>query len=160
MLLGPEVPGWRDSDDRVTFKRLIRLLAIGAAKMPAMDPRRGLLAAAEDVAAAKSNEVQDLLAVIGDPETVCDEGGWLPAERRELALALFKSKRGLQVQTPGARMADAQVALESLQHRDERAEVRESLRRGQAHLARWEQAQPNAASRPGIRLGPPTASTI
>ena len=67
---------------------------------------------------------------------------------------LFKSKRGLQVQTLGARMADAQVALESLQYRDERAKVRESLRRGQAHLARWEQAQPLQDNRHVLRMRP------
>jgi hypothetical protein len=116
------------------------------AQLPAREPRRDLLAKAEKTIAAKSKEVDDLLAVIGDPEAVWDEGGWLPAERASWALTLFKSGRGLQVQTLRARIADAQTALKSLQYRDERAEVRESLRRDQTHLARWEQMQPLQAA--------------
>jgi hypothetical protein len=39
------------------------------AQLPAKDYRRGLLTTAERAIAAKSTEVEDLLAVIGDPET-------------------------------------------------------------------------------------------
>jgi hypothetical protein len=143
------------------------LLAAGAAQAPAKDPRRGLLATAKKTIAAKSKEVDDLLAVIGDPETVCDKDGWLPIERRQLALTRFKAQRGLQVQTLRARIADAQARLETLQYQDERAQARESLRRDQVLLARWEQMLPLRAadmcsecgSQPGTRPGPPTAST-
>jgi hypothetical protein len=58
------------------------LLAEGAAQLPANEYRRGRMDTAERAIAAKSKEVQDLLAVIGDPETVCDEGGWLPESLR------------------------------------------------------------------------------
>jgi hypothetical protein len=117
-------------------------LAAGVAQLPAKEYRRDLLAKAEKTIAAKSKEVRELLAVIGDPETVCDEDGWLPAERREMALMWFKNERISQVQTLRARIADAKTRLKSLQYRDERAEVRESMRRDQAHLAHWEQMKP------------------
>lgn len=68
--------------------------------------------------------------------------GWLPAERRERALLGFKSARGSQVRTLRAQVADAQATLKSPQYRDQRAELRESLRRDQAHLAYWEQMAP------------------
>lgn len=121
-------------------------LAAGVAQLPAKDYRRGLLATAERAIAAKSKEVEGLLTIIGDPETVCDEGGWLPAERREMALILFKSERGSQVRTLRAQIAEAKTTLKSLKGRDERAEFRESMRRDRAHLAHWEQMTPLQAA--------------
>ena len=61
---------------------------------PEQDKRR-LLANLERDIAAKTKEVDQLLAVVGDPETVADAKGRLPAERREMALVRFKSRRGL-----------------------------------------------------------------
>ena len=55
---------------------------------------RSQLDTAERAIARKVKEVEELLAVIGDPETVCDAEGWLPAERRERALSRFKADRG------------------------------------------------------------------
>jgi hypothetical protein len=107
---------------------------------------RSRLDTAERAIAAKSKQVEDLLAVIGDPETVCDQAGWLPAERRELSLSLFKDERISQVRTLRARIADAQATVKTLKGRTERAEVRESLRRDQAHLAHWEQMAPLQAA--------------
>jgi hypothetical protein len=122
------------------------LLAAGVAQLPAKDYRHVLLAAAENTIATKSKEVEDLLAVIGDPETVCDEGGWPPAERREMALIRFKSERGSQVRTLRTQIADATTTLKSLKGQAERAELRESIRRNQAHLAHWEQMRPLQAA--------------
>lgn len=41
-----------------------------------------------------------------------------------------------------ARIADATTTLRSLKGQAERAELRESMRRYQAHLAHWEQMRP------------------
>jgi hypothetical protein len=90
-------------------------LAARVAQLPAQEYRSVLLAKAEKTIAVKSKEVQDLLAVIGDPETVCDKDGSLPAERREIALLWFKTGRVSQVQALRARIADATTRLESLQ---------------------------------------------
>ena len=76
--------------------------------------KRTLLANLERDIAAKTEDVDELLAVIGDPETVADAKGWLPAERREMALVLFTSRRGLQVRELRARVADGQATLKSL----------------------------------------------
>jgi hypothetical protein len=112
---------------------------------PEKDQRR-LLANLERDIAAKTREVDNLLAVIGDPETVADANGWLPVERREMALVLFKSERGRQVRDLRARVADAQVTLTSLKGQAERAKVREALCDDQAHLAYWEQMAPLQAA--------------
>jgi hypothetical protein len=109
---------------------------------PEMGYFRSRLDTAERAIAAQSKKAEDLLAVIGDPETVCDEAGWLPAERRELSLSRFKDERISQVRTLRARIADAQTTLKTLKGRTERAEVRESMRRDQAHLAHLEQMAP------------------
>src|SRR6266568_4315375 len=107
---------------------------------PEKDKRR-LLASLERKITAKTTEVDKLLAVIGDPETVADAKGWLPAERREMALVLFKSRRRLQVRDLRARVADGQATLKSLKGQAEWAKVRETLRKDQAHLAYWEQME-------------------
>lgn len=48
--------------------------------------------------------MDELAAVVGDPETVPDERGWLPAERRELSLALFAVWRAAEVRELRARI--------------------------------------------------------
>lgn len=108
--------------------------------------RRRLLASLERGIAAKTREVDDLLAIIGDPETVADASGWLPAERREMALVLFKSGRGQQVRDLRARVADVQATLKSLKDKAERANARQVLHEDQAHLAHWEQMAPLQAA--------------
>jgi hypothetical protein len=108
--------------------------------------KRRLLADLERDIAAKTKKVDRFIAVIGDPETVPDAKGWLPAERREMALVLFKSRRDLQVLELRARIGDAQATPKSLKDRAERAKVRETLRQDQAHLAYWEQMAPLQAA--------------
>jgi hypothetical protein len=113
---------------------------------PEMGYFRSRLDTVERAIARKSKEVEELLAVIGDPETVCDQAGWLPAERRELSLSRFKDERISQVRTLRARIVDAKTTLKTLKGRTRRAEVRESLRRDQLHLAHLEQMKPLRAA--------------
>lgn len=108
--------------------------------------RRGLLAGLERNITAKTREVDDLAAVAGDPETVADAKGWLPAERRQLSLTLFKARRGTEVRDLRARIAETQDTLRSLKGRPERAELRESLRKDKARLAYLEQMPPLEAA--------------
>lgn len=77
---------------------------------------------------------------------MADVKGWLPAERREMALVLFKSERGQQVRQLRTRADDAQATLKSLKGQAERAKLRETLRKDQAHLAYWEQMAPLQAA--------------
>lgn len=112
---------------------------------PGQEKRR-LLANLERDIAAKTKEVDQLLAVVGAPETVADANGWLPAERREMALVRFKSRRGLQVRELRVRVAGGQATLKALKGQVEQAKVRETLRQDQAHLAYWEQMAPLQAA--------------
>jgi hypothetical protein len=57
------------------------------------------------------------------------------------------------------RVADAQARLEVLQYRDERAELREQLRRDQAYLAYWEQMAPLHAADMCSECGQPAWHT-
>jgi hypothetical protein len=86
--------------------------------------RRRLVAGLEYDIAAGTREADDLAAVVGDPQTVSDAGGWLPAERRELALTLFKARRLAQVRDLRARIAEAQATSKSGQGKPERAALR------------------------------------
>lgn len=108
--------------------------------------RRKLVAGLERDIAARTTEVDKLLAAIGDPETVADAQGWLPAERRERALVLFKSERGRHVRDLRTRVADGEASLKSPTGKLERAQVREALGRDRAHLAYWEQMAPLEAA--------------
>lgn len=126
--------------------------------------RRRLRADLDRDIAAKAREVGDLAAVVGDPETVTDAKGWLPAERREMSLTLFKARRETEVRDLRARIADAQATLKSLKERPERAELRAALRKDKARLAYLEQMPPLAAAgmcpecvSPAWRPGSPSA---
>ncbi len=108
--------------------------------------QRRLLAGLEGEIAAEKKRAIDLAVAVGDPETVADANGWLPAERRELALTLFKAQRETEVRDLRARVADGQAALQSLRGRSARAEFREALSQDQARLAYLEQMPPLEAS--------------
>lgn len=88
---------------------------------------------------AKSKEVDDLVAVIGDPETVCDDGSWLTAARVTLSGSSPSAACKYGPCGPSRRRPDV---LKTLERQVERAELRESLRRDQARLAYWEQMAP------------------
>ena len=81
----------------------------------------------------------------GDPETVCDERGWLPAERRELSLRAFKDRRAAEVRQLRIRIPARQTELKTLSGRSERAALREALRRDAARLASLEAMAPMQA---------------
>ena len=103
------------------------------------------LAALEPAIAAGQRAVDELAAVVGDPETVCDERGWLPAERRELSLRAFKDRRAAEVRQLRTRIPARQAELKKLTGRSERATLREALRRDVARLASLEAMPPMQA---------------
>lgn len=74
------------------------------------DHHHGLVASVERDIAARTREACNLVAVVGDPESVANVDGWLSAERRVLALILFKARRGAEVQDLRARVADSETA--------------------------------------------------
>lgn len=134
-----------------TISQRDELLSGGRSRLAGDEDGRKLLATLERDIAAKTREVEELAAVVGDPETVADAQGWLPAERRELALALFKSRRATEVRDLRARVADSQATLKALQGKSERAELRATLRKDQARLTYLEEMPPLEA--PGMCPG-------
>jgi hypothetical protein len=104
------------------------------------------LAALEAKIGEGERAVEELAAVVGDPETVCDERGWLPAERRELSLTLFKERREAEIRQLRARIPARQAELKTLTGRAERAKQREQLRTDLARLASLEAMPPMQAS--------------
>lgn len=83
--------------------------------------RDGYLAGLEAEITAGQRAVDELAAVAGDPETVCDERGWLPAERREVSLTLFRVWREAEVSELRARVSAQQAELKSMRGRAGRA---------------------------------------
>jgi hypothetical protein len=111
------------------------------------DARRDrYLAGLEAAIAARQRVVDELAALVGDAETVCDERGWLPAERRDLSLVLFKVRRATEVRELRARMPVRKAELEALTGRSERAALREALRTDVARLASLEAMPPMTAA--------------
>ncbi len=77
---------------------------------------------------------------------MCDERGWLPAERRELSLTLFKVRREAEVRELRARVPARQAELKTMKGRAGRAELREALQTDTARLASLEAMPPMQAA--------------
>ena len=111
--------------------------------------RRQFLAGLEPRIAAKAREEADLAAVVGDPETVADANGWLPAERRELALTLFKSRRAAEMRDLRARIAERERGDPGIPQGNTRTrQTPRGAAPGQARLAYLEDMPPLEA--PGM----------
>lgn len=80
------------------------------------------------------DEVRDIVA---EPEWVVDRDGYLPAERRELSLRLFVSRRQTAVRELRPKILELSVVLDGTRGRTERAEVRKQLADTQALLDDW-----------------------
>jgi hypothetical protein len=78
---------------------------------------------AEATIADAEREVQELIPVVGDPETVVDEQGRLPSERREQFLAEFTATFNAEVSTLHELLPDLRARLESTRGRQERAAI-------------------------------------
>jgi hypothetical protein len=113
----------------------------------AQDSRRDEhLAGLQAEIAGAQQVVDELAAAAGDPETVSDERGWLPAERRELSLTRFAAQRAAEVCDLRARIPARQAGLKTLTGQAERAERREALRKDTARLAALEAMPPMQAA--------------
>jgi hypothetical protein len=110
------------------------------------DRRSRHLAALGREIAAVQRAADELAVLAGDPEQVCDERGWLPAERREVSLALFRARREAQVYELRASIPARKAGLKTLTGKTERARLREALKTDAARLAALEAMPPmNAA---------------
>lgn len=125
-----------------TIRQRDELLSGARSRLVGDDEGRKLLATLERSIAAETTQVQDLAAAVGDPETVADAQGWLPAERREMTLALFKAQQAAVVRDLRARGAASQARLNALTGKAEPAALRETLRKDKARLAYLEEMPP------------------
>jgi hypothetical protein len=105
-------------------------------RFPAMPEqrRREQVAELERSVAAVRSEVVRLQEAVGDVEAVVDERGWLPQERRELALTLFSARRCVEVRELRERVREQQARLKAAKGRAERVPIRDALNRDTPRL--------------------------
>ena len=73
-------------------------------------------------------EIDRLAAVVGEPEDVIDEEGWLPRERREVMLLHYKYDRERDVRRLKEELPDLKLAVKDEPDRSERSRCRSSSR--------------------------------
>jgi hypothetical protein len=105
-------------------------------RFPAMpeQPRRAQIAELQQSVAAARTAVVRLQEQVGDVETVVDQHGWLPQERRELALSLFSARRCSEVRELRERVREQPTTLQATKGRAERAPIRAALNRDTQRL--------------------------
>jgi hypothetical protein len=106
------------------------------------DPRRVWLDGAEREIAEAEKLIRLLEPVVGDPETVIDENGWLPAERREEWFSRFARGRQSEVATLRERRRDLTAELKAAKGRETRADLRNQLKRAVKRLEYLEAIPP------------------
>jgi hypothetical protein len=106
---------------------------------PAMDDNRRAAKVAECSAQLLQYqaEVAKLRDRVGDPETVIDEHGWLPHERRQLAHTMFSIRRQNEVKDLRDKVRDLTGTLAATEGREPRAHVRDELAKASRRLELW-----------------------
>lgn len=134
----------------VATRRLERQELRDGTRFPEMQPERRAqeIQRCEGEIAALEPVVERLRAQLGDPETVADRHGWLPADRREAALLHFSLRRQSEVSRLRPEIAELATALEGTRGRRERGEARRRLEHAQAQLDEW------------LPMPPPTADEM
>jgi len=82
-------------------------------------------------------EVTTLRDRVGDPETVVDEQGWLPRDRRGLAHTMFSIRRQSEAKDLRDKVRDLTGALATIKGRETRAQVRDELAKASRRLELW-----------------------
>jgi hypothetical protein len=105
-------------------------------RFPAMpeQPRCAQIAELDQSVAAARTAVVRLQEEVGDVETVVDQRGWLPQERRELALSLFSARRCSELRELRERLREQHATLQATKGRAERAPIRAALNRDTQRL--------------------------
>lgn len=107
-------------------------------KFPAMDPRRR----AEEIEELEQKveglraEIDRLTPIVGDPEDVVDEHGWLPRDRREQTWWSYRLDRELDVRELKERQSELDAALKAAGDSQERRGLRAKLAAGTRDLDR------------------------
>jgi hypothetical protein len=112
---------------------------VGGELHPAMseDRRRAAIAEERERIAKATDAVASLSSLVGDPEQVVDAQGWLPSERRDIALTGFSLRRQREVERLRATVAELPTTSKATTGREPRAEVRTRLRSAESELAFW-----------------------
>lgn len=106
---------------------------------------RALSEAEADIADA-SRQVEALAPLAGDPETVTDEHGTLPAQRRERFLGEFAAKVNAEVSGLHQRLLALRAELRAATGRKDQAALQEELSKGSARLAYLQTLPPFTAA--------------
>lgn len=122
------------------------ILARRAASIDPGDPWMAARVKAERAISDAERWVKELIPLVGDPEAVVDEQGWLPSERRERLLSEFAAKLNAEVSGLHERLPVLRADLKVTQGRRERTAIRGELRKGTARLAYLEVLPPLTAS--------------
>jgi len=91
-------------------------------------------AEAERAAANARRWISDLDLLVPDPETVADEQGRFPRDRREELLAAFTAKVSAEAEDLREKIPMLRAALRTTKRGEERNAVRDELRQGTARL--------------------------
>jgi hypothetical protein len=93
---------------------------------PRMDPQRRQEKIAELDASIehRRTEIQRLAALVGDPEEVIGEGGWLPQERRERMLDYYTYERQTEVRKLRKEVSVLNTKIEATTDKAERRELK------------------------------------
>lgn len=126
-------------EQQVTLTEALATLRETAAR-PVLPPgvpdlREPARAEAKRAAADARRWISELAPVVADPETVSDEHGRLPSDRREEFLVAFTAKVSNEAATLREKLPVLRAALKTTRGREERAAVRDELRQGTARLA-------------------------
>lgn len=109
------------------------------------DPLEVARISAEKAISDAERWIGQLIPLVGDPETVVDEHGWLPSERRERFLSEFAASFNAELSGLHERLPALRAGLKVTQGRKERAAIREKLRKGTARLAYLQAVPPFTA---------------
>lgn len=128
-----ELEGW------LAMEQLQRRGLIDETLFPGMDAgrRADRVRERDREIAARQRMADELRDAVADPEWVVDRDGYLPAERRQLSLSLFATRRQAAVGELRPKVLELSVALDGTRGRKERAEVRKQLADAQALLDDW-----------------------
>ncbi|RJQ10190.1 MAG: hypothetical protein C4558_05190 [Dehalococcoidia bacterium] len=123
----------------LTMQQCDRQQLLDGTGFPAMQADRRAIAVKEcDTAIARIRPLVDRTrAEIGDPETVIDQQGWLPAERRERSLSRFSWERREAIRQLRVEVVALEGAFPDIRGRKERADARRALAEQQARLDEW-----------------------
>ena len=98
-------------------------------KFPAMDPTRRAseIGELEQKVERLRAEVDRLTPIVGDPEDVVDDHGWLPRDRREQTWWSYRLERERKVRDLKQRLPELEAALMATSDRGERRDRRAKL---------------------------------